>query len=324
MWTLDRYTEWIMERLSALGALPEDIENVVRSAQQEVLTRLSQRTGIPLNRGMQLSLFDPAMLHQEIEVHKRTRIRELMQIVTVRQTDRSTPNSFTRAVESLIPEADFGSGRIFEIPEPVRRVFGLNIQVDERSILSAFINGFRTGLIRSLGTIHEPSITNAFNQRELNGLGIAIGVIWGASDEIIDTVDSAARFSRNIWEIITEGIPQEVIQAIRIISERLSQGISDQELIDLAAQAGDQTGESAASDFVNNVTLVYRMSPSDPLLSNVWPSIVTGRLIMPLVRTLLELVLAWTPAGGGLLIIRIAARIMRYMPDISGPLQRLA
>jgi hypothetical protein len=58
-----------MERLSALGALPEDIENVVRSAQQEVLTRLSQRTGIPFNRGMQLSLFDPAMLHQEIEVH---------------------------------------------------------------------------------------------------------------------------------------------------------------------------------------------------------------------------------------------------------------
>ena len=325
MFTLAQYLDFIRERLLALGGVPEeDIRFVTQAAEREVLARLAEQTG-SWSRDIVVSALPPETVDAAIRWHRENRLAVVMRMVVRPVEQRST--RFTAMVDALGPLAERLERRLYgdalRRPDPrIERTFGF----DPRGVIRSFWSGTQAGLRLEAGGIDTAALDRALAEGDLLGPGLLIGAAWGMYDGAIDTVESAAGLVESLVEIYLTGLPQEVVDAMRQVHEILQHGIPAEmipELDGMAYRAGTEAGSMGSASLADEITLIYAGMPANPLLRPFWPSVVMGRILAPLFRALAEVILSGTGVGEGSMVFRMAASLMRRLPDLRGPMGRI-
>lgn len=324
MLTLPRYQDFIRERLVAIGVSDVDIQAVQQAATAEVTARVIEMTGMYGGR-IALETVAPETVDAAIEWHKTHRLSELVRSLVRLPERRETV--YTRGIDamrSLGRELDSWLPGGPDTPpgsSPSER--GAAYQ---RDLLRHFLGGYMDGMRESAADIDATAMDEALRDHRSNPPVMLLGALWGIADDTIDSVDSAYLFSQSLLEIYREGIPPEVVAAARDLFERLQSGLTPEfleELLPLANAAGREVGLSQGRSLVNEISLFYRVVPEGPLTRAMWSNLVMGRLLAPLIRAWMEILLAATPIGEGSMLFRFASAILRRMPDTHGLLNRI-
>jgi hypothetical protein len=317
MSAVESYVADVSQRLLSLGVPRDDLPLLTDAIEPYILgTASGFGTRATTNRS----------LLEAITQHRREELPGILQTARANYVVAPPTNVGTRLIDALLranaPEVLTGAA-LGGVLTGVALGGGAPPSLPGRVALahttcSAFIEGFLSGARAPIAGIDESRLTEIASESDLAGPATLIGILWGLGEEIVETADSI----RSIYRLITEGVPPEVLQAIQSLLERLNRN----DLVGLARDAGESMGESMGRDIANDISLMYREIPDDRLWRALWPQVVVGRILAPLVRIVLETAITFATAGAGSVaivsraghlstrFIQFAQRLVRSVP----------
>ncbi len=148
--------------------------------------------------------------------------------------------------------------------------------------VTAFAQGFFEGAGSALSSIDEQRVLEIANTADFDGPGVLLGIGWGLTEQLQDFGDTVW----TIYQFLRNGLPPELRTAIQAVVARLNR----RDIVGLARDAGLSLGASMGGEFANDISLLYRHVPDNPRMRELWPQIVLGRMLAPLVQMAIDIV----------------------------------